>query len=64
MDRSTRFTARAASVSACRAPFPDALAESLWLGGEAMVAPVCSDEPDVTDCRARDEEPDPSWRAL
>ncbi|HEY0232159.1 MAG TPA: hypothetical protein VGC55_12975 [Dokdonella sp.] len=64
MDRTARFPSRPGPACACRDPIPDALAESLWLGGEAMVAPACSYDPYIAERVARDEEPDPSWRAL
>jgi len=64
MERIARFTSPTGSARTCRDPIPDALAESLWLGGEAMVAPACSYDPYLADRLMRDEEPDPNWRAL
>jgi len=42
-----------------RDPIPDALADTVWLGGEAMIAPACFMEPPV-----RDIEVDPDWLAI
>jgi hypothetical protein len=64
MDRITRFVPRTLPAACGRDPIPDTLAESLWLGGEAMVAPACSYDPYIADRLAADEEPDPTWRAL
>jgi hypothetical protein len=64
MDRSARFTSRTGSSDTCRDPIPDALAESLWLGGEAMVAPADLYDPYIADRVARVAEPDPTWLAI
>ena len=64
MDRTARSTSRTGFADTCRDPIPDALAESLWLGGEAMVAPADSYDPYLTDRLARADEPDPNWLSI
>jgi len=64
MDRTARPAFRTGFASTCRDPIPDALAESLWLGGEALVAPADSYDPYLTDRLARADEPDPNWLAI
>lgn len=50
--------------STTRDPIPAALAESLWLGGEAMVAPVAVDRGDESRFAATDRDADPSWQVI
>ena len=50
--------------SAARDPIPAALADSLWLGGEAMVAPVAIAADEAPACAAPDRDVDPSWQVL
>ena len=45
-------------------PIPAALGDSLWLGGEAMVAPGCVPPSGRTGCARAGEAADPDWCAL
>jgi hypothetical protein len=47
-----------------RDPIPESIADSLWLGGEAMIAPA--NLPELCDVRstATESDADPSWQVL
>ena len=47
-----------------RDPIPARLADSLWLGGEAMVAPTGFTMPDDPPFAATDRDADPSWQVI
>ncbi|MEP7042489.1 MAG: hypothetical protein ABI843_05470 [Dokdonella sp.] len=64
MDRTARFTSRTDRADGCRDPIPDSLADSLWLGGEAMVAPAWVLDAQIVDRPAHAVEADPTWLAI
>jgi hypothetical protein len=47
-----------------RDPIPDAIADSLWLGGEAMVSPACVREMNIARADATECDADPSWLVI
>jgi hypothetical protein len=61
MDRSNDLSHGTASA---RDPIPDAIADGLWLGGEAMIAPANLRE--LCDIRsvATESSADPSWQVI
>jgi hypothetical protein len=53
---------RTTTRNAVRDPIPDALADSVWLGGEAMVAPYA--QLGLPAVERDGEFADPDWRVL
>jgi hypothetical protein len=63
MDR-TRESAFLRVANSVRDPIPDAIADSIWLGGEAMVAPSSLGELVVAHEDATIGDADPSWLVI
>ena len=61
MDRSNDLLR---GVSCGRDPIPESIADSLWLGGEAMIAPSNLRELCDVQSTATERCADPSWQAL
>lgn len=52
------------SSTSTRDPIPALLADSLWLGGEAMIAPCAFAADDESPFAATDRDADPSWQVI
>ena len=64
MERRARPGAESAGSANTRDPIPDAIGDSIWLGGEAMIAPAYCEVSWPARCRREDAEADPGWQVI
>jgi|GEM_PF-5795933 hypothetical protein len=64
MEPRARFSADSDIAVNTRDPIPDAIADSIWLGGEALIAPACCEVSSPAVYTRAEAELDPSWQVI